>query len=147
MAPNDNLAIVKNLYTLFNQRKLDDAAKAVAPTCTWTNVASGQTFNGPSGFKEFCQGWLTGFSDARIEVRNQIANADTVVTEFTGRGTNDGPLKTPSGSIPATHKKLDMNFIEVLKLENGKVIEARAYFDSATLMRQLGVLPESATAR
>jgi predicted ester cyclase len=101
----------------------------------------------PSGFKEFCQGWITAFSDARVEVRNQIANEDTVVTEFTGRGTHDGPLQSPNGSIPATRKKLDMHFIEVLKLENGKVTEARAYFDSATLLRQLGVLPESMPTR
>lgn len=147
MTAKENLALAKNLYTLFNQRQLDEMTKSVASQCTWTNVPSGQIFKGPSGFKEFCQSWITAFSDARVEIRNQIATDDTVVTEFAGRGTHDGPLQSPAGSIPATRKKLDLNFIEVLKLENGKIIEARAYYDSATLMRQLGLLPESTVSR
>jgi steroid delta-isomerase-like uncharacterized protein len=143
MTPKDNIAIVKNLYTLFNQRKVDEASKLVASQCTWTNIPTGQAYVGPSGFKDFCQSWLTAFSDARVEIRNQIANEDMVVTEFTGRGTHDGPLQSPNGTVPATRKKLELSFVEIVKLESGKIVEARAYFDSATLMRQLGILPES----
>ena len=147
MTPKENLTLVKNMYALFNQRKLDEAAKTVANDCTWTNVPTGETFKGPSGFKEFAQGWVTAFSDARVEIQNQIASENAVVTEFFGRGTNDGPFKTPAGTIAPTRKKLDMRFIEVLTIKNGKVSEARAYFDTGTLMRQLGILPESVGTR
>ena len=147
MTPKENLALVKNMYALFNQRKLDEAAKTVANDCTWTNVPTGETFKGPSGLKEFAQGWVTAFSDARVEIQNQIASENAVVTEFFGRGTNDGPFKTPAGTIAPTRKKLDMRFIEVLTIKNGKVSEARAYFDTGTLMRQLGILPESVGTR
>ena len=147
MTPKENLTLGKNLYALFNQRKLDEAAKSVANDCTWTNVPTGETFKGPSGFKEFAQGWVTAFSDARVEIQNQIATENTVVTEFFGRGTHDGPLKSPTGSIAPTRKKLDMRFIEVLTIKNGKVSQARAYFDTGTLMRQLGVMPESVGSR
>ena len=113
----------------------------------WTNVATGETFKGPSGFKAFAQGWITAISDARVEIQNQIATENAVVTEFFGRGTHDGPLKSPTGSIAPTRKKLDMRFIEVLTIKNGKIAEGRAYFDTGTLLRQLGVLPESVGTR
>ena len=147
MTPKETLALAKNLYALFNQRKLDEAAKTIADDCTWTNVATGETFKGPSGFKAFAQGWITTFSDARVEIQNQIATEDAVVTEFFGRGTHDGPLKSPTGSVAPTRKKLDMRFIEVLTIRNGKIAEARAYFDTGTLMRQLGIMPESVGTR
>ncbi len=142
MTPKENLTFVKNLYALFNQRKIDEAAKSIAGDCTWTNVPTGETFKGPSGFKQFCQGWITAFSDARVEIQNQFASENGVVTEFFGRGTHDGTLKTPAGSIAPTRKKLDLKFCEVLTIKNGKVTDARAYFDTGTMMRQLGIVPE-----
>lgn len=145
--PKDNIALAKSLYDLFNQRKIDDAAKNLTSNATWTNVATGETFQGQAGFKAFCQGWLTAFSDARVEIKNQFASDTHVVTEFFGRGTHDGPLKSPMGSIPATRKKIDMKFCEVLQITNGKVSEGRAYFDTATMLRQLGVTPESIATR
>lgn len=141
--PKDNLALVKSMYELFNNRKLDEAAKNVAGDCTWTNLPTGQTFKGPLGFKEFAQGWLTAFPDAHVDIQNQVASENAVVTEFIGRGTHNGPLKSPQGSIAPTRKKMDLRFCEILVLKNGKVSEARAYFDAATMMRQLGVSSEA----
>jgi len=143
MTPKENLTLVKNMYALFNQRKVDEAAKTVADDCTWTNVSSGETFKGPSGFKEFAKGWITAFSDARVDIQNQIASENAVVTEFFGRGTHDGTLKTPAASIAPSRKKLDLKFCEVLTIKDGKVTEARLYFDTGTLMRQLGIVSES----
>lgn len=143
MTPKENLTLVKNMYALFNQRKLDEAAKTLANDCTWTNVPTGETFKGPSGFKEFAKGWITAFSDAHVEIQNQFASENAVVTEFFGRGTHDGMLKTPTGSIAPTRKKLDLRFCEVLTIKNGKVTDARAYFDTGTMLRQLGIVTES----
>jgi len=143
MTPKENLTLAKNMYAMFNQRKLDEAAKTVANDCTWTNVSTGETFKGPSGFKEFAKGWITAFSDARVDIQNQFASENAVVTEFFGRGTHDGTLKTPAASIAPTRKKLDLKFCEVLTIKDGKVTGARLYFDTGTLMRQLGIVSES----
>lgn len=143
----ENLALTKSLYQLFNERKLDEAVKHVASDCVWISTPTGETFRGPSGFKEFAQGWITAFSNARVDIKQQIANDDWVVTEFMGRGTHDGPMKSPQGTVQATRMKLDLPFCEVLRLKDGKVVEGRLYFDALTMMRQLGLhKPETAHA-
>ena len=145
--PKENITLAKSLYELFNQRKVDEAAKNLTSNATWTNTSTGETFQGQSGFKTFCQGWITAFSDARADIQIQFASDTHVVTEFIGRGTHDGPLKSPQGSIPPTKKKINVKFCEILQITNGKVSEGRLYFDTATMMRQLGLSPESIGTR
>ena len=146
-APKENIAIAKNMYGLFNDRKLDELTKCVTNDVTWTNLATGETFKGPSGFREFCQKWITAFSDCRVDLQNQVADEGTVVSEFVGRGTHDGPMTTPQGTIAPTKKKIDVRFCEILRITNGKVSEAHLYFDTATMLRQLGVSPEAIGSR
>lgn len=143
----ENLATGKLIYQLFNERKIDEAARHVSPDCLWTNVSTGESHRGPAGFKDFAQGWITAFSDARCDIQDQYATEDRVITEFIGRGTHDGPLSTPNGPVPATRRKMDLQFCEILTLKAGKVTGARLYFDVATMMRQLGLLPEAAGMR
>ena len=143
----DTIALAKTFYALFNERKLDDMTKLVAGDVTWSDTPTAQVFQGPTGFKAFVQGWLTAFPDARVEIQQQVASEDAVVTEFVARGTHQGPLASPHGSIPPTGRKLDMRFCEVMRLANGKVTEGRVYYDTTTLLRQLGVSPESLATR
>ena len=51
-----------------------------------------------------------------------------------------GPLQTPAGTIPATGKTLQLRFAEVFEMRDGKIKTTRAYWDTATLMRQLGLM-------
>ena len=57
------------------------------------------------------------------------------------RGTHTGPLATPTGVVPATGRSFVVPFVEVWRCEEGKVYSIHNYFDSATLMQQLGVAP------
>ena len=143
----DTIALAKTFYALFNDRKLDDMTKLVAGDVTWSDTPTAQVFQGPTGFKAFVQGWLTALPDALIEIKHQVASEDAVVTEFFGRGTHSGPLTSPQGTIPPTGRKLDLRFCEVLRVANGKVTEGRVYYDTTTLLRQLGVSPESLATR
>jgi steroid delta-isomerase-like uncharacterized protein len=139
MTAQDNVTLAKKLFELFNDRKLDEAVKYVAPNFVGTNIATGEKFNGPDGYKKSAQGWFTAFPDARAEILNQVANEDYVISEFIGRGIHKGPLETPNGPIAATGKKAEIRFCEVFSIKNGKVVESRLYFDIATMLRQLGL--------
>lgn len=65
-----------------------------------------------------------------------------MVVEFMGRGTHTGPLHTPTGDVPATGRRVDLPFCDVHRIEDGKITNGRSYFDLATMMRQLGLMPE-----
>ena len=73
-----------------------------------------------------------------------IGSDDYAVVEFVGRGTNTGPLATPQGEIPATGRAIEIPFCDVHRIEDGKITNGRSYFDMATMMRQLGLLPKAA---
>jgi steroid delta-isomerase-like uncharacterized protein len=135
MATVDNTSIVRQMYEAFNDRDLDRFESFTVPDARSTLV--------PFGIKlrprEHAELWANAFSDGRIEPTTFVAQGDLVVAEFTGRGTHTGPLRTPAGEIPATHRRVELPFIEVFRIRNGKVVESRSYFDVASMLAQLGV--------
>ena len=54
--------------------------------------------------------------------------------------------ESPGGDIPATGKSVTLELCDVFKIEDGKIKSLRSYFDSASLLMQLGVMPEAGVA-
>ena len=139
----DNAAIIHDLYDAFNDHDLDRITAMVSEDFELVDFAAdAQTFRGPEGFRQWLQIFLTAFPDAKVEVTNVVtAGEGWVFTEHTGRGTHTGPLVGPSGTIPPTGRKGELPIGELFQVENGKIALIHAYYDGATLMRQLGVFP------
>jgi predicted ester cyclase len=94
----------------------------------------------------YAMSWLNAFGDARITVHDEIVAGDWVVQEFVFEGTHTAPLQTPAGEVPATNRQLRGRGVQVLRIEDGSVIDTRLYFDQMDVMTQLGLMPEPATA-
>ncbi len=123
----------------FNNRKLEEGAKHATTDCEWVVVPFGETYRGPKGYVECNQNWVNAFPDAKCEISRVIASGNTAVVEFRGKGTHKGTLEGPDGKIKATGKQVDFQICEVYEFKNDKVHRVRTYFDTATLMRQLGL--------
>jgi steroid delta-isomerase-like uncharacterized protein len=141
MTAQDNAAAVRALNEAYNKRDWDGAIALTTPEVTFVNVATGQTFQGPEGVRRFLQGWAAAFPDSRVETTLVVADEQGAVMEFRGRGTQTGPLQSPAGDIPPTGRSVDVPFAQVVELQEGKIARARLYFDSMTLLQQLGVVP------
>lgn len=142
MSAEENANLVREHYNAFNKRDFGTGATLVDPKLQWINIPFATTYEGPEGYKQFLKSWTTAISDARVDITNLIASDKWVAVEFTGKGThNAGPLIGPKGPIPPTGKSVDLSFCEVFEVKNGKIALARTYFDAATLMRQLGLMP------
>ena len=139
MPTHDNAAVARRYYDAFNARRLDDAAALADAELEWTNLALGATFRGPAGFRQFLENYATAFPDSRVELRDVIAHGDAVAVEFTATGTHHGPLAGPAGTIPATGRPVRLQLCEVLQLRDGKIVRGRSYYDSTTMLRQLGL--------
>ena len=136
---NRNTEIARTLYDAYNSRNFERSMALADPDVKWLNLSTGQTFEGKEGLLAYMTGWATAFPDSKVNILNMTADEDTIVTEFAGRGTHDGVLATPAGDIPPTGRPIDVPFCEVLRVKDGKIVEGRIYFDSATMLRQLGV--------
>ena len=65
-----------------------------------------------------------------------------MVVEYTGRGTHTGTLSTSMGDIPATGRSVTLQLCDVIEFKDGKVHRQRTYFDTGSMMAQLGLLAE-----
>jgi steroid delta-isomerase-like uncharacterized protein len=138
-----NVDVVLKLYDRYAAKDYDGAAALVDPEIEWTVIAFGQTVRGVEGFRQMFAGFAIPFPDSQIKIKNVIDGGEWVVTEYNFVGTHNGPLATPTGEVPATGRPIDIPGIEVYRLRDGKIVEFRTYFDNATMMTQLGLMPQT----
>ena len=141
MAGEDNAAVVRTVYSGFNTGDIDAVVALVTDDFVLEDVAQGLTFRGPAGGREWLSAWRTAVPDSLTEITSLIEQGDWIATEHTGRGTHTGPLRTPAGELPPTGRPIELRFAEIFELRGGKIARLRAYWDVATLLRQIGALP------
>ena len=95
---------------------------------------------------QYAMAWLRAFPDARLTVNNELVDGDWVTQEFTFDGMHEDTLSSPSGDLPATHRRLRGRGVQVFRVEGNTVADTRLYFDQVQVMTQLGLMPEPATA-
>lgn len=146
LTAQDNATIVRAHYDAFNRREMEKDLSLVTDDVKWLNIPFNVNFSGHKGYREYLQNWTTAMPDCKVEVLHTVVGEEWIAVEFIGRGTHTGPLVGPYGTtIPATQKKLDLKFCELLRIKDGQIAEARVYFDAATMMRQLGLLAQTST--
>src|SRR5215212_9286791 len=139
MAIRETTYIAQNIHPLWTNREYDRIlSEMIAEDVEWTTVPTGETFRGHEGFRQFMEGWSDAFPDGRAEDTNVYVGEDFAVTEFVGRGTHTGTLRTPAGEIPPTERTAEWPLCEVYQIRDGKIVRGRTYFDVATLMDELG---------
>ena len=141
MAANekDNAKLAKESYHLFSKGDLNGLIQHFAENATFTPMPTGETLNGRNEIMGFIGNFKTAFPDMTLDIKRQVACGDNVVTEFVAKGTHKGVFKTPMGDIPATNRKVEESLCEIVKIKDGKFVENHLYFDTASLMQQLGV--------
>jgi steroid delta-isomerase-like uncharacterized protein len=139
----DNATIARQLYQDWNKREFDHFASLFASGGEIVLVGSGTHFRGQKGAKEFANMWADGFPDGKVKIDKLIAADTSVVVQYTGKGTHTGTLAAPAGDIPATGRSVTLELCDVIQFRDGKIKSLSSYFDSASLLMQLGVLPEA----
>lgn len=135
MATTDTESILRAVYEAFNARDLEKLRSYASAGARVTNVPFGETL----GFVEDFEAWAQAFPDGKIEVKTIIAQGDHGMAEIVGRGTHTGTLKSPTGDLPATGRRAELELAEVYDLRNGKITAMRYYFDAFSFLQQLGV--------
>ena len=143
----DNADLARRLHEAWNERNFDEMAEAAAPDSMITIVGSGDTFEGPDGSRAYNTMWADGFPDGKVTIDRVIASGDHVVVEFTGRGTHTGTLVTSMGEIPATGRSLTLQLCDVMEFKDGKVQSQTTYFDTGSMMTQLGLGAEQTASQ
>lgn len=138
----DNIEMIRSLYDAWNRRDFDAQVAASAPDGQTVIVGTGDVYEGPEGTRRYSESWANGFPDGQVTVDNIFGDGDRVVVEFTGRGTHTGMFETSMGTIPPTGRSVTVKLCDVIELSDGKIARQRSYFDTGSLMAQLGLMGE-----
>lgn len=133
--------IAREYVEAWNSRAFDRLESLVSDDAEIIDF-DGSSGRGPTGVRAQAELYANAFPDGKIEITRIIAAGETAVVEQVGRGKNDGPF----GDVPATHKTAELPFVNVLDIRDGKIVRDRQYGDTATMLQQLGLMPDMAHA-
>jgi steroid delta-isomerase-like uncharacterized protein len=131
--------VARRLYEAWNKRDFDVVTDSVTPDAQLTVAATGDSYTGPDGLRQYSTMWADAFPDGEITLDRLIPSGDNLIVEFTEHGTHTGTWSAPTGSIPATGHSVTLHVCDVLEFSDGKLCQQRTYFDGDSLMMQLGV--------
>jgi steroid delta-isomerase-like uncharacterized protein len=97
-------------------------------------MPTGQVFDGDDEVMGYYRMTRTAFPDQRHDnVRHHVTD-DTVIVEFDLLGTNLGEFY----GLPPTGKAFRVPIIAVFFFDDDRIVNERVYFDSASLVTQIG---------
>ena len=82
------------------------------------------------------------FPDQRNEVHALHHADDAVIVEFDLLGTHQGPLR----GVPPTGREFRCRMVALFLFEGDRIVCERVYFDSMTILGQLGIIPAPAAS-
>ena len=146
MTEQDLIQAARDVVEAFNASDWEGSRAAMTSDCVYDEVGTSRRLQGVGEIIPCFEEWKEAMPDIRGTVTNACATGNTVVLEVTWKGTHTGPMKGPSGAVPATGKQQTTRSSWIMDFEGGKISESRHYFDMLSFMQQLGLLPQLATA-
>ena len=122
-----------------------DAALATFSHPRYEYVASDEVYDGADEVTAHWDELHTAFPDQEVEIVALHSSDDAVLMEAIARGTHLGAYR----GLPPTGKKMEQPFLGIFVFEGRDLVCERVYYDTATVLRQLGVArdPLSLTGR
>jgi steroid delta-isomerase-like uncharacterized protein len=96
---------------------------------------------GPDAIVEYAMGWLHAFPDAQFRIETEVVDGEWIAQRFTFEGTHEDTLPGPLGDIPPTHRRLVGRGSEIVRIDDGKLVEDYLYFDQMQVLTELGLVP------
>ena len=102
-------------------------------------IPTGEIFDGVDAVRGYYAASRAAFPDQRNRVIALHYADDGVIVEFDLMGTHTGPMR----GIPPTGRTFTCRMVALFLFEDDRIVCERVYFDAATILRQLGILPDS----
>jgi steroid delta-isomerase-like uncharacterized protein len=101
-------------------------------------VGTGQVFDGEEQVRAYYAASRAAFPDQRNEIHTLRHTDDAVIVEFDLLGTHLGDF---AGFAP-TGRTFRCRMAAIFEFDGDRIVCERIYFDSGTILRQLGLIPK-----
>jgi steroid delta-isomerase-like uncharacterized protein len=135
-------AIVKEHMDSENRLDLE-ATLATFVRPRYELIATGQVYDGEEQVKAYFAASRATFPDQRNELISLRHSDEAVTVEFDLRGTQQGDLM----GFPPTGREFRCRMVALYLFEGEGLVCERVYFDTLTILSQLGHLPSEGSAR
>lgn len=137
--PDDNKALIRRWFEeVWNKGREEaiDEMFAEDGIAHGLSDESGAPLSGPTGFKPFFRMFRDAFPDIQVVVEDTVTEGDKVAARCSVRGKH----QSDSLGFAATHQPTEFTGITIVRVRDGKIVEAWNNFDFMTMRRQLGAL-------
>jgi steroid delta-isomerase-like uncharacterized protein len=142
LTTDELVKLARKQVDAFNSGDWEQMQALLTSDSHYDELGTQRKVEGSEKIVELFKGWKTAFPDAVGTVTSALASGNTAALELTWKGTHTGPLGTSDGTIPASGKHQETPAAFFLTFEGDKIKASRHYFDSLTLLKQIGAQPK-----
>jgi len=132
----------REISAAFASHDIEKILSLYTDDVVYEDVVVGKTNHGKDELRAFMKDFIGGAPDIKMELKSIIVSGDRFCMEGVFSGTQTGNW----ADYPATGKSFSIRGVSVGELRDGKIKHNTDYYDGASLMQQLGVLPQMAAA-
>ncbi len=133
--------VTKDLYAAYNAHDIEKFLSLHTDDIFYEQVvAGGVVTRGKEEYAAFMKSTLAAIPDSKFELTSFYGTGDHQCEEAIFSGTLQGEFL----GIKPTGKSVSFRMVLVRDFREGKTRRLSIYYDMATFMQQLGVLPETA---
>jgi predicted ester cyclase len=135
MIADDNAARFRRILEVgFGQGDLGVLDELMAPDVVEHQRGNRSGLDGAKEVVRTLHGWMSDFS---LSVEDMAVAGDTVWSRNRARGVNTGSVM----GNPPTNRAVQIDVIDIVRFEDGRVVEHWGIADQLGLMLQLGLIP------
>lgn len=131
--------IAEKWIAAWNSHDPDKLTSLFTNDVMYEDVAFAQLNHGTAELRKFAADEFSAVPDLHVELENSSIEGGHGNIQWKFSGTDTGMFKTG--------KKFNVRGVSIVTVSNGKISRNSDYYDVATLMRQVGVLPQSASGQ
>jgi len=139
MSLEENKAIVRRLFEVFNKQDLALLDELIAPDY----VDHPRQLRGLESYKQHLSIFYKSFPDSHETIKDIIAEGDKVWIRINGTATHSGEYR----GLAPTGKKTTWEAVTIYRIADGKVIEKESIYDMLDFYKQLGVIEYAEKAK
>ena len=135
-----NLRTFRSVHPFWNAGDVDGVLAFYDDEIRWSNVALEEVYEGKAAVGEFLTKLFRAMPDLVFTADEEIVRGDSAAEKWTIRGTHRGALF----GLPATGRPIEINGVSFLQMRDGKFVRDDFYFDTGSVLRQVGLMPSLA---
>jgi steroid delta-isomerase-like uncharacterized protein len=134
MGVEENKAAVRTWVAAWNRGDVDGLVESCSPKAVYHSRFSEYDLISVMAANAASR---EAFPDMSLEIEDLVGEGDRVVARLTARGTHRGSLL----GVPPTGREIRCALIEIIRFDEGKVVEHWGITDELSLFEQLGARP------